>query len=298
MQALISWIAGAVGANAAHITLSPLAGATSSMMQLVSVGSDQYVLRQYTNRQWLQEEPDLPAHEAAVLTKAAAAELPAPRLVAVTGAKDGLTTPALLMTHIAGSVVLPSPDEAQSADFAVWLDRLAAALASIHRQRADDVPWQFHSWVEPGALSVPSWATEPERWEQAIAIWRGPPPGDEPVFIHRDYHPVNVLWRDGEVSGIVDWANACAGPAGVDVAHCRLNLSLMYGPEAAAAFLAGYRQHAPGYVHHPYWDIDGLLNTCLPRPVYYGPWQQFSFRWIDGATLQQRAEGLLRVVLG
>lgn len=25
----------------------------------------------------------------------------------------------------------------------------------------------------------------------------------------RDYHPINVLWLGEEISGIVDWVNAC-----------------------------------------------------------------------------------------
>ncbi|WP_081412680.1 phosphotransferase [Fictibacillus gelatini] len=26
-------------------------------------------------------------------------------------------------------------------------------------------------------------------------------------FIHRDYHPCNVLWEDGRLTGVVDWVN-------------------------------------------------------------------------------------------
>jgi Ser/Thr protein kinase RdoA (MazF antagonist) len=54
------------------------------------------------------------------------------------------------------------------------------------------------------------------------------------VFLHRDYHPGNLLWNDGSLSGIVDWAFSCRGPRGVDVAHTRWNLALVDIVAAAA----------------------------------------------------------------
>lgn len=46
---------------------------------------------------------------------------------------------------------------------------------------------------------------------------REPRPQVKPCFIHRDYHPTNILWVDDKVSGVVDWVNACRGPAGIDI---------------------------------------------------------------------------------
>ena len=117
------------------------------------------------------------------------------------------------------------------------------------------------------------------------------------VFIHRDYHPTNVLWEDGVVSGVVDWVNACRGPAGVDVAHCRTNLAKMYGPAAAERFLVAYCRAAPDYVHYPYWDVDSLLDTSLPEPHFYPPWQDFGLPVIAGDLLRWRVEEHLAAVL-
>jgi aminoglycoside phosphotransferase (APT) family kinase protein len=54
-------------------------------------------------------------------------------------------------------------------------------------------------------------------WLCGIAALDGPVPSDERVFIHRDFHPGNVLWRDGEVTGVVDWVNASIGSPWADV---------------------------------------------------------------------------------
>lgn len=40
-------------------------------------------------------------------------------------------------------------------------------------------------------------------------------------LLHLDYHPANVLVRDGVVTGVIDWENALAGPPPMDLARCR-----------------------------------------------------------------------------
>jgi Ser/Thr protein kinase RdoA (MazF antagonist) len=89
-----------------------------------------------------------------------------------------------------------------------------------------------------------------------------PWPDDDNALIHRDYHPLNVLWRGEQLTGIVDWAWACHGPRSVDVAHCRLNLVLAIGADAADLFLRAWQAHAGVTDYDPAWDlrdaVDGL----------------------------------------
>ncbi len=40
-------------------------------------------------------------------------------------------------------------------------------------------------------------------------------------LLHLDYHPANVLVRDGLVTGVIDWENALAGPPPMDLARTR-----------------------------------------------------------------------------
>ena len=235
------------------------------------------MLRVLDNREWLAAEPDLASHEAAALDEAQRAGLPAPRLVAYADDDVGFGAPVVLMSFLDGSVDL------RPADFQGWLRALAAQLAAIHRRPADGFPWRFRSWVNRAALVTPAWSAVPRLWERAIEFWLRTEPESRAVFIHRDYHPTNVLWREGAVSGVVDWINACRGPAGVDVAHCRTNLAGMYGPAAADEFLAAYRDAADGFTYDPYWDLDSLLDMCLAGPSYYPPWQEFGLGAIPRA---------------
>jgi aminoglycoside phosphotransferase (APT) family kinase protein len=284
-----AWLASATGIAPDRLALAPLAGATSSSVLLVrsEASGERFVLRVLDNPAWLAEEPDLAEHEQAALMEAARAGLPAPQPLAIATGDAGFGTPSVLMTFIGGAVVLREGDGGH------WLQGLAVQLAAIHRHPAADFPWRFQSWVDASALAVPAWSAQPRVWQRAIERWRQGPPAERAVFLHRDYHPANVLWQRGAVSGVVDWVNACRGPAGVDVAHCRANLALMYGAAVAKRFLDAYAAAAPGYRHDPYWDIDAILDMCLPEPGYYPPWREFGLAAIAPALLRERIDALL-----
>ena len=68
-----------------------------------------------------------------------------------------------------------------------------------------------------------------------------------------------MLWSRGSVTGVVDWANACAGAVGIDIATCRWNLQDWAGEEAATAFVAAYEE-LTGRTHDPYWDVAKIVE--------------------------------------
>jgi aminoglycoside phosphotransferase (APT) family kinase protein len=78
------------------------------------------------------------------------------------------------------------------------------------------------------------------------------------VLVHRDFHPGNVLWRRGTVSGVVDWQAACTGPAVADVAHCRVNL-LTFSAGTAGQFTDLWQQVA-GAACHPWADVVTIIG--------------------------------------
>ena len=58
-------------------------------------------------------------------------------------------------------------------------------------------------------------------WEDAVAApaWNGPP-----VWLHADLHPANVLTKDGNFSGIIDFGDMCAGDPACDLGSAWLLL--------------------------------------------------------------------------
>ena len=294
---LLQWAAQAIAPGAVVRDVRRLAGATSSTLYALDVESNGHslplVLRVYDNTVWLEQEPDIPTREAAVLRKVTEAGLSVPALVACdpTGADAG-GIPALLMTRLPGRTWL-TPDDLDS-----WLHELAAALLPVHAVSADGLPWRYKTYVNLSGLTPPAWSRVPHLWERAIPIAQGPPPPGPECLIHRDYHPNNVLWQGGRVSGIVDWTVGCRGNANVDVAWCRKNLIHVHGIQAADRFLRAYERLAgAAFTYHPYWDLLDLMEELPGPPSPYPPWAEFGAHGITGEMMQARADEHLKGVM-
>lgn len=289
------WLRQAIGISDCNFDVVQMKGSTSSSVFLIrclhNLNPQRFVLRVLDNQQWLVEEPDLAEHEASALEEAQKTGLPVPRLVAYSSSDVGFGVPVVLMSYLEGNV------ELRPANFKQWLNDLADQLALLHQHPADTFPWHWQSWVEKTALVPPKWTRTPHIWEQAIDIVLGSKPAEQAVFVHRDYHPANILWCEGRVSGIVDWINACQGAAGVDVAHCRTNLALMFDFTAADQFLDAYTANSTQFNYNPYWDLDSILDMCLPQPSFYKPWQEFGLSVIPSETLKQRIDVYLESVM-
>lgn len=285
-----------LGSSAHLLGSRRLRGSTSATLYRLTVlrGASlaTYVLRLFTNSEWLIVEPDIPEHEAAALEKVHTASLPVPGLVACDprGASCGL--PALLMTHLPGKVdLLPTSIES-------WLCQQAEFLMRLHAVDPGAFAWNYRPYYKPAELSIPAWSTRPQLWEKAIEIMRSPSPTSPTCFIHRDYHPVNLLWRRGKLSGVVDWVNSCLGPAGVDVAWARHNLASMYGLPMADRWLEVCQEvMGTSWRYDPYWDIQTLLEVLPGPPGVYPPWRDFGLDHLNAPLVTQRIEEYLASLL-
>ncbi|MCZ8512141.1 aminoglycoside phosphotransferase family protein [Paenibacillus filicis] len=263
-----AWAVRAVDPRARVLSAERLQGGTSSIVHQISVGIGKevksFVLRQFHKKDWLEQEPDLARHEAEALGQAARAGVPTPEIIAYdeTGLHCGL--PTVLMTKLEGNVVL------NPRDMKPWISGLAEALVRIHAVEADDFPWAYFTYQNLEGLEIPEWSDKKDQWKMAVDLVRGPRPEVRPCFIHRDYHPANVLWHGSTVSGVVDWVNACRGPAGIDIGHCRVNLAQLYGVAAADAFLSAYLVHAgASFCYDPYWDLLSLMDILFGPPEVF-----------------------------
>ena len=255
-----------MGRGAEVTRVVALAGGTSSAVHAVDVRNArgrvrELVLRRFVRREWLAQEPDVARREARALELVRPGPLPTPELVALDpdGARTG--TPAVLMTRLAGALEWDPPDPG------AFLRGLAGILPAVH---ATPLPAGsgLPTYAPYGlrARRAPSWAGA-ATWERALAALDEPPPEPPRVLVHRDFHPGNVLWRAGRVSGVVDWVNASLGAPGADVGHCRINLARTLGQGAADRFAAGHRALAGGGEHHPYWDVAAALGGVTPEEL-------------------------------
>jgi len=248
-------------------------------------------------------------HEAAVLRAVHDAGLPAPEPVAADA--DGRETgghPAILMTR------LPGRPDITPADPEGWLRQIAATAARIHdvqvaagpfEARIDAAAYLTNGWrqrtrslvpASGGTPVIPASATRPALWEAAFAVLRQEAPEPATCFIHRDFQLFNLLWLRGRLTGVVDWARSCTGPADFDAGHCRLNLAVLYDADQAERLRLAYEAEA-GRAIDPWWDLYALT-------AYSDEWRQFipvqvaGRAPVDAAGMTARVEDLLEAALG
>jgi aminoglycoside phosphotransferase (APT) family kinase protein len=244
-----AWVHAVTGVRVARVRRLP--GASSTAVHgLWLADGHRLVLRRYLWPGFLQAEPVAPRREVDALSFAHEHGLAVPEVVAADpdGAAVGDGVPALLMTFLPGRA-LGAPD----------LHALAEVAAGIHAIEGGPAGHDYFRWYDPAALRPPAAATRLDLWEAAIGRWAGDLPPFRASFVHRDFHPGNVLWARGRATGIVDWANGCRGPAGCDVAHCRWNLIELSGVAAADRFLAAY-EAVTGTTYDPFWELGSVLE--------------------------------------
>lgn len=242
-----AWVCHELGASVVRVRR--LAGASSTAVHALSLADGRrVVLRRYVWPGFLATEPDAPQREVDSLHFAATNQLPVPQVLAadLNGIVVGDDVPTIVMSLVPG-VPVPVPDPRA----------LAEVAASIHSIDASAFPHRYFRW-HADVSDPPRGATKPVVWERAINLWLTAMPSYRRSFVHRDFHPGNVLWSRG-TAAVVDWANACQGPWGCDVAHCRYVLMRLDGEEAADRFLSAY-ESVTGETFDPFWEIASTLE--------------------------------------
>jgi aminoglycoside phosphotransferase (APT) family kinase protein len=267
---LLAWVEQTLGSSARVLRCKRLTGGLTSIVHGLTVERngrrEEYVLRWWVPdtdwEQWIARAVPL---ETAVLTKLEGSDIPAPRVIgSITD--PALGGPAVLMTRLPGKVHLMPRDRER------WLRQMAQMLARIHALALDGKP--FESWLDRSQLSPPPDAIRADVWKEAIAQVAEERAPKRTCFVHRDYQHFNVLWSRERLTGVVDWSEACRGPAEADVGHCRLNLTILFSAGVADRFRAIYEAES-GHRVDAWWDLHALLS--------YGPsWKQFLPIQIDG----------------
>ena len=173
-------------------------GGSSSAIHALTVGGSRVILRRYVFLDVIDEEPDIIEQEMRALRVLERSDAVTPEPIVSDEAAVHADVPALVMSCLPGRV-----DWAPS-DLESWLRRLAEALLLIHSTpwRNDDGIRSFRPY-KPESWEPPPWLRDPSIWDRAVTVFHAPPADDANVFINRDYHPGNVLFRRGKVTGVV-----------------------------------------------------------------------------------------------
>ena len=81
------------------------------------------------------------------------------------------------------------------------------------------------------------------------------------VLLHGDFWPGNILWRDGQIVGVIDWEDAALGDPLADIANTRLELLWAFGVEAMRKFTHHYQSLADiDFTNLAYWELYAALR--------------------------------------
>ena len=292
----LAWVETIMKNQVETVGIKKMLGGTSSLVFEIPLKEKSHhenlILRLFHKKDWLAIEPDLAKHEKESLKEAASSLIRSPELIAIDETGESCGMPAVLMTKLLGEIVL------QPSDMEAWLDKMAECLAEIHQQKAEKFSYEYFPYNDALQLKKPLWSKYPNDWMRAFYIVAGVRPQTTYCFIHRDYHPANILWQGGEISGIVDWVNACRGPAGVDIGHCRVNLAQLFGLSTADKFLEAYLRHADNTFHYePYWDLVSLTDTLAGPPQVYGGWIELGMNGLSDELIRHRLDEYLLSLL-
>ncbi len=294
-----------------------LVGGMSSLILRCDLADDRsVVVRQIEDEEWLKREPTLIAQEATALRLLEQGPLRAPRLIA-----SDIDAGRLIMSFLPGAMYttvaqLSAPGQAES------MAATAAAIAATPLPENHPLP-AFRPWI-PDDPQPPSWGDH-GLWSAAIDFYHARVAELEinrlgwildcaqPVLLHRDLHPLNMLWSGSHTSmpAVVDWLNACVGHPHAELGHCRWNLTVLAGIESADRFLQHYLQLAsapptPTYDSQTYdsqtydslWDVVAVLDVGSSDGVLEGVgWQAVGREDLTGPIIAAASDAILRAAL-
>ncbi|MFC9268674.1 alpha/beta fold hydrolase [Streptomyces zhihengii] len=293
-----TWVAERLGAGRTVTGTRLLHGGWSSQMRRLALDDGTAVVqRAFVKPFFRRHAPGLLAREASVLALLAGQEgVTAPGLVAVDATAEHCDHPTLLMSALPGRV------RVDEGDLDRRLDLLAAQLVRVHGVVPAERPRTYQAWTSPDRVRTPGGPL----WERAVDVLRRDPPPYEGRFLHRDFHPGNVLFTGTgpklRVTGVVDWVETSWGPADLDVAHCSTALALLHGPAYGLEFRERYEAHGGHGLadgpDHLYWRLLDALHYCPDAAKFAGPWRDLGRHDLTSEVLAARLEayvdGLLR----
>ncbi len=281
-----------------------LSGGWTSEMRRLTIrgpgGRRSLVLRSFVKPFFVRHAEGLLTREAAVLRLLGDTEVPAAELVAVDATAQYCDYPSLLMSQLPGSIRLGDSGADRRAEL------LAGQLHRIHQLSVteEERPRPYQAWTAPDRVTPPEDTEQPELWQRAVALIDREPPAYRACFLHRDFHPGNVLFTgDGDdlrIGGVVDWVETSWGPADLDVAHCSTALALLHGVAEGMHFADRYVA-AGGALSddrdHLYWRLLDALAFAPDAEKVAGPWREVGRTDLTSAVLTSRLEAYLQALL-
>ncbi|MGP3965685.1 phosphotransferase family protein [Nonomuraea sp. 3N208] len=302
----LAWVSRHLEVGERIVKTEALHGGITAEMRRLTIGTRDggtrdLVLRSFVDPFYVRGAEDGLNGEAGALSLLTGTGVPAPGLVAVDPTAAHCEYPSLLMTHLTGRTVLD--DEGLE----TRVPLLARQLVAIHALRPAERPRKYVTLTTADTVVVPKGA-DAAAWAAAIDVIRKPAPSYEGRFLHRDFQPGNVLFdvppstpTGARITGVVDWAGTCWGPADLDVAHCSTNLALLHGPPWGLRFAEAYEEAggvlAAAASERLYWQVRDGLACSEEVQLVSQPWREAGRTELTTRAVEERLDAYVTALM-
>lgn len=162
--------------------------------------------------------------------------LPVARPLAVDESKSILANDYLVLTLIGGSSLIKPRDQT------ACIKRAAQLLARIHQTSPEDLP-ELPARHEPLPEVFDYWPQGAE-WKELKTYLEqasNAPFSGDAALCHGDFWPENILWREGRITGVLDWEDAALGDPLSDLACSRLEFRYRFDVEGMQTLTRAYQ---------------------------------------------------------
>jgi aminoglycoside phosphotransferase (APT) family kinase protein len=160
---------------------------------------------------------------------------PVPKPIAADLESVWFGRPAVVMSR------LPGRPEVTPKDTEPWVAALAQTLTQFHETALDGAEDALPRTPTDETWEPPAGEHHPLTAAAVSAVTaRLPSLSSERVFTHGDFHPGNVLWQRGRITGVVDWSAARLDARWSELAYCRADVCLLLGPDVADRLADAY----------------------------------------------------------
>ncbi|MGI8550289.1 MAG: phosphotransferase family protein [Dehalococcoidia bacterium] len=212
----------------------------------------------------LKQRPQVAADEFRLLHLLQSARLatPAPYYLGQSG--EIFAKPYVVLEYIEGE---PEFAPSRLNDF---LLQLATHLSRIHSVDCSSLDFSFLPRQEERYIALlERWTTttsrslSEDRILDALKLVWPLSHQNQPVLLHGDFWPGNVLWKDGRLVGVIDWEDAALGDPLADLANSRLEMLWTFGIDAMHRFTQHYQAMTTiDCTNLPYWDLCAALRPA------------------------------------
>ncbi len=241
-----------------------LSGGISAEMTAIRYGDSQsestIVVRRHSEKSFA-ENPEIAEFEFKVLQFMQQAGLPVPHPHHLDMTGQIFKRPYAVLSLLDGDAIYAPEDKN------LFAQKLAEMLLVIHGVEGDaDLLPDQKKRLDKDLAKIK------EKWDESIdeetirsklkEIWPTVKPNESKV-LHGDFWPGNVIWRDGEISGVLDWEECELGDPLLEIAITRFDLLCICGQECMESFTRTYlTQSQIDASNLPVYDLFAALRPA------------------------------------